>query len=788
MATYGNIKNPYNRPDLSTPAKPAPATNFTPAPNAPKYEAPKKKKSSSSSSQSSTSTPATNFTPAPVVVQEPIMSPAPTSETIKPNQSLSTPASASQRVLQPNTMTSSDQISRDRNFTYYALNQPGQTSAKGGQIQGTISAQPAPAPFYKEPLTSISRSLRRGTEERELKQLKGQPLTARDIVAEIGTGAVTPYVDIAKAGVNVFTRPAPQGESRTISIFTPTIDTSTNIFGNSRTGFGRVASTLRTGAQTTNVFLPQLPSAIQQAGNELFPTTQLKGANIAGSLFADVAIGGLATKSARVASKAYTTGKEVKTFGKLSVPVDTAYVFPTDLKKATTYVPISQEFVLARNQLKPVVTTTPATKLPQGFYTFDTKKAITTQEKFNVPVDPYLQQTREFQTQLYPKKYDPVPPAIATYQPTAIQSAENIKRTADLRFFGVEPPKTVGIDVTPQPKRVSYDVDLTLYPTKQDFYDVKLIEQQQRINLLPVDDVRTMNKRGQQSVSLFSRSYTKTPTSFIDTPVSTRTVEPQQIGSTYIDNIKTRPMTRAIPVLSYSPTQVQSTTTFPASDLTTIKPVEIINTAEKTAKNQQQFIVPKTETVQIIEPVVVQEPVSRTKSRTRLSSGQSQVTQQLPIVETAQAQQQKIKFVPSLAMRRPLQQRQAKNKLELPILPPPLVFTSKPSPRERVGQGFDVFARVRGNFEKINVNPLSRSDALNLGGFRADTTAVATFRVQEAKGGIKDTFTSYKFNTNKFYKKNEMFIEKNKYRIDSLGELGEITAKGGRKKRSVFRL
>lgn len=106
-----------------------------------------------------------------------------------------------------------------------------------------------------------------------------------------------------------------------------------------------------------------------------------------------------------------------------------------------------------------------------------------------------------------------------------------------------------------------------------------------------------------------------------------------------------------------------------------------------------------------------------------------------------------------------------KSKLKLPL-------------KKKGQQGFDVFGKVRGKEIKLNLQPLSLSQAKAVGARKIETTAARTFRIAES-GEAEDAETfGFKFNPRKYVQKGERFIQKSKFAISSPGEKQEITAKG----------
>lgn len=128
-------------------------------------------------------------------------------------------------------------------------------------------------------------------------------------------------------------------------------------------------------------------------------------------------------------------------------------------------------------------------------------------------------------------------------------------------------------------------------------------------------------------------------------------------------------------------------------------------------------------------------------------------------------------------------------KLDVPKPPPPKPLPTKgvllpPSPREklRVPEEEEVFfvkAKSKGKFIALNKKALPRNKALNLGAEAVDNTASATFKLISAGKKKKEIVDDIGFNLRgKFIKKNSIYVEKNKHRIDSLGEIQGITVKG----------
>ena len=105
---------------------------------------------------------------------------------------------------------------------------------------------------------------------------------------------------------------------------------------------------------------------------------------------------------------------------------------------------------------------------------------------------------------------------------------------------------------------------------------------------------------------------------------------------------------------------------------------------------------------------------------------------------------------------------------------------------EPFDQGFNVFARERGRFVRVNKKPLLRQRAKNLGAEVVDNTSAASFVLRKTKrepaNNLDDVlfFKRTKFRSPKTKSKlpPKTFIEKNNFRIDTAGERRGISARG----------
>lgn len=113
---------------------------------------------------------------------------------------------------------------------------------------------------------------------------------------------------------------------------------------------------------------------------------------------------------------------------------------------------------------------------------------------------------------------------------------------------------------------------------------------------------------------------------------------------------------------------------------------------------------------------------------------------------------------------------------------------------QRQTRTYDVYVRESApkgkapiKWVKVNRNPLPKNKAMNMGAYYADNTSADTFRLKfkrTQRGVVEDDSSVpllYKFRgkaPGSKIKGAPSFIEKNKYRIDSMGERQGITAKG----------
>ena len=134
----------------------------------------------------------------------------------------------------------------------------------------------------------------------------------------------------------------------------------------------------------------------------------------------------------------------------------------------------------------------------------------------------------------------------------------------------------------------------------------------------------------------------------------------------------------------------------------------------------------------------------------------------------------------------------------IPPLPPPpkkkilyLPDTTYELFGHTLGQGYHVYVKERhyikgkkvkeGKMIRLSKRPLSRMDALSLGGMAIDNSAAATFEIKPTNAMAQESLIKLKpFDKfqDKFYMKDSKYIEKRENRIDTKGEVKGISALG----------
>ena len=134
----------------------------------------------------------------------------------------------------------------------------------------------------------------------------------------------------------------------------------------------------------------------------------------------------------------------------------------------------------------------------------------------------------------------------------------------------------------------------------------------------------------------------------------------------------------------------------------------------------------------------------------------------------------------------------------VPVIPPykipkliPLPDTTYKLFGHTIGQGYHVYVKERhyfkgkkvkeGKMGRLSKRPLSKMNALSLGGMAVDNSAAATFEIKPVNAMAQEPLIKLKsFDEfqDKFYMKDSKYIEKPKHRIDTKGEVKGISALG----------
>jgi hypothetical protein len=110
------------------------------------------------------------------------------------------------------------------------------------------------------------------------------------------------------------------------------------------------------------------------------------------------------------------------------------------------------------------------------------------------------------------------------------------------------------------------------------------------------------------------------------------------------------------------------------------------------------------------------------------------------------------------------------------FLQPPL---SNKSREKEDSQAYNAFAKDKGAWVKVTDKPVNRTAALNTGAYYADNSTAASYKITATKGEPTRSDAMQTYSTSKFSQnKKGIFVEKNRHRIDTAGELKGITAKG----------
>ena len=181
----------------------------------------------------------------------------------------------------------------------------------------------------------------------------------------------------------------------------------------------------------------------------------------------------------------------------------------------------------------------------------------------------------------------------------------------------------------------------------------------------------------------------------------------------------------------------------------------------------------------ITDVVGITEPIERLKPIQKITTTQIITTRQPPVTE----------LVPRLTP---------------PERPPPTRIRRffflrgarrKKKPVRRAAPGFQVLVKRKGKFERVTTKPVTKAEALGIGGLAVERTAAATFKiVATRRPAVRRKEPVRPFQPTRFRPakkpKKGVFIEKTRFRIDTSGELEQITKKGleERKRRRTKRL
>lgn len=119
---------------------------------------------------------------------------------------------------------------------------------------------------------------------------------------------------------------------------------------------------------------------------------------------------------------------------------------------------------------------------------------------------------------------------------------------------------------------------------------------------------------------------------------------------------------------------------------------------------------------------------------------------------------------------------------EIPVRPtPPPILPEFPLPtadRRMQVQGFNAFAKEKGKNVRLNKEPLTKNRAINLALEIVDNSPSATGSFKKGKNIPARPDVPIDSRIAKFDQRGNMFTERNRFRIDSEGELQGITVKG----------
>lgn len=277
--------------------------------------------------------------------------------------------------------------------------------------------------------------------------------------------------------------------------------------------------------------------------------------------------------------------------------------------------------------------------------------------------------------------------------------------------------------------------------------------------------------------------------SFIDVPK----------GWGKLGSVTTRPTLETQPVVSVTTPPTSSTTSLFTIDRTALSIpttkggiIPIFNFESKPEYNikTKSAVTPSIYDVNIVSTKIYEDNKPKTSIFTGSASKPAEIITSKPITQSKQQQivnpvQETVNFqAPEYTVTQATTIRTRRSITPPVFNPPPQrpvnpVITNLPGFKNVYAKstGFDVFVRSKGVFNKINIKPLAKSEAVNLGAFRVGMSASATFKVSPSSEAVGERFGQKGFLSD-FYKKDNLFIEKRSRRIKSPGEKREITYKG----------
>ena len=219
-----------------------------------------------------------------------------------------------------------------------------------------------------------------------------------------------------------------------------------------------------------------------------------------------------------------------------------------------------------------------------------------------------------------------------------------------------------------------------------------------------------------------------------------------------------------------APIDLNSLRSTAAGQTTKQAPQRIIRPTTQTVPTLRLRSLTETTKINELETGQTTRPILDVKTRTK--QGQSQINKLEPVQEVITKKINKL--APSqITKPTPIGFSRNVQSLDVPFLPKIPIIAGFNPPTNR-SQGFNVFSRKGGKEFKLTSNPLSKSEALAFGSSVVGGSARASFRLQKASGSL-GSFSGGSligdFNKNT----KGWFVEKNSKRINTAGELSEIT-------------